>query len=110
MKYGAAKACAVSERGWLPVIPLCTSGVGAPIGRCRGDKMKERGIWTRWCGWHRVQSRGSGAAATGGGYHTGRCGGRCGRGLGLRPGWGGARSKQGAGERTGESGRGGGEE
>ncbi len=43
MQY-AAEACAASERVWLPVIPLCTPELRAPIAPVPRYKMKERDL------------------------------------------------------------------
>jgi hypothetical protein len=43
MKY-AAEACAASQRVWLPVVPLCTAALRAPIGPVPRYKMKERDL------------------------------------------------------------------
>ena len=43
MEY-AAEACAASERVWLPVIPLCTPELRAPIRPVPRYKMKERDL------------------------------------------------------------------
>jgi hypothetical protein len=43
MEY-AAEACAASERVWLPVIPLCTAELRAPIAPVPRYKMKERDL------------------------------------------------------------------
>jgi hypothetical protein len=40
----AAEACAASERVWLPVIPLCTAELRAPIAPVPRYKMKERDL------------------------------------------------------------------
>jgi hypothetical protein len=43
MEY-AAEACAASQRVWLPVIPLCTDALRAPIAPVPRYKMKERDL------------------------------------------------------------------
>jgi hypothetical protein len=40
----AAEACAASQRVWLPVVPLCTAALRAPIGPVPRYKMKERDL------------------------------------------------------------------